>query len=339
MLVNCKASTFFYSLLLFYIASTTTTITLSVQVQAFVTSTDSSHIYQLYSAIPESAENVEHAPSESIDVGSSDGGKEQDSVLNDRWKNAKERIIKKYVQLDYENKRKKEGSVVKKRRMMDFYKELQEVNKHASKISRPMSLYSGKRILLSSLHAGQGPVNGTVISLTNFGAYIDIGTECDGLLHVGQITREFFVEHPRQVLHPGESVNVWIARSSPELKKLQLTMLSPDVKDPNDEDDEDERIPLSELETNDELWGKIKRITSYGAYVELGTEADGWLHFMDHPKFKFGKLPNEFMKLGDRIRCWVVNVDTDRERLKLTANRPQDLPGPDPRRELRLKSP
>ena len=173
-------------------------------------------------------------------------------------------------------------------------------------------------------------VEGTVISLTNFGAYVDIGTECDGLLHVSQITRDFFVEHPRQVLTPGDAVTVTIRSVNPEKKKLQLTMLPKEWWQPDDEDDEEERIPLQDIDVDDELWGEIKRVTDYGAYVEVGAVVDGFLHFMDHPGF--GSSPgaplSDFMRTGDRVRVWVADVDMDKRRIKLTANRPAHLPGP-----------
>lgn len=256
---------------------------------------------------------------------------------NPRWKNlspsVKNLIIKEAQEKAIRNKKKREPSSEKKQRMMMFYKKLQLKSKRASQTTRPLPTNSPDRTPLSLLQPGQ-LLNGTVISLTSFGAYVDVGSECDGLLHVSQITREEFVEHPRQVLRPGDEIDVWMVKCSPELKKMQLTMLPASLNDENDEDDDedDERIQLSDLAINDELWGKITRVTSYGAYVELGTEAKGWLHFMDHPDFVIGMKPAEFMTVGDRIRCWVVNVEVDRQRLKITANRPDNLPGP--RREI-----
>jgi transcriptional accessory protein Tex/SPT6 len=97
-----------------------------------------------------------------------------------------------------------------------------------------------------------------------------------------------------------------------------------------EEDDDDERIPLEDLAVDDELWGEIKRVTAFGSYVELGAKVDGFLHFMDHPEFGQvpGMKPSSFMKVKDRIRCWVADIDLEKGRIKLTANRPPSLPGP-----------
>jgi len=230
------------------------------------------------------------------------------------------------------------------------YKDAQRRNKRASRVSRPFPTNSVYRTKLSDLvvdsdsneDIDQEVYNGTVISLTDFGAYVDIGSECDGLLHVSQITREEFIEHPRQVLSPGMEVDVRILRCSPELKKMHLTMLPKEVVQSESRDKSEgeagERIALQNLDLDDELWGEIRRVTAYGAYVEVGAVVDGWLHFMDHPLFGNvkGARPGEYMEVGQRIRCWVSGVDIDMKRLKLTANRPEDLPGP--RRELRKRT-
>ena len=232
---------------------------------------------------------------------------------------------------------------------------------------------------------------GRVISLTNFRAYVDVNSEVDGLLHVNQITRDEFVEHPRAYLSPVNDVEVRVVRLDSESKKLQLTMLPENILEEENvlnkhevNEDEDDRIQLDEIEVDDELWGEIRRVTDYGAYVEIGTFVErmgenertkvrsfvatnpsrsefskpryvvisffasisfiphipqgavcrGFLHFMDHPVFGEvkGSHPREYMRVGDRVRVWVMDVERTQKRIKLTANRPAGLPGP--RREV-----
>ena len=225
--------------------------------------------------------------------------------------------------------------------MMMYYKKAQLKRKRNSRIKRPLALNSQERTPLSDLEPNMILTNGTVISLTDFGAYIDVGTECDGLLHISQISRSDsikFVAHPRQVFTPGDTVeNIYVYRVSSDLKKLQLSMLPPDERgiqynDDNEEDDDDdlERIPLDDIAVDDELWGEIKRVTNFGAYIELGAEVDGFLHFMDHPMFGVeefkGAPPSAYMEAGQRVRVWASNVDMEKSRIKLTAIRPPTLP-------------
>jgi small subunit ribosomal protein S1 len=216
------------------------------------------------------------------------------------------------------------------------FKKLQQEKKLSSRVERPLAF--DERTPLAALLPGM-ELTGLVISLTKFGAYVDVGTETDGLLHVSQITRDFFVEHPRQVLTPGEEVLVKVRSTNPSIKKLHLTMLNAEdlneerqSKMEDEEEQAEERIELSELQADDELWGLLKRVTDFGAYVEVGAEVDGFLHFMDHPSWEVGMQPSEFMTRGDRVRVWVADVNTEQRRMKLTANRPGHLPGP--RREF-----
>jgi small subunit ribosomal protein S1 len=215
--------------------------------------------------------------------------------------------------------------------MMMFMKKKKQDRKNDARVQRPLSFTD--RTPLSALIPGM-ETTGIVISLTSFGAYVDVGTECDGLLHVSQISSDVFVEHPKQVLSPGDEVTVRVRSTSPELKKLQLTMLSKEVLEAEKEDNIEDRIPLDQIQADDELWGELKRVTDYGAYVEVGAVVNGWLHFMDHPAFGWskGSHPSEFMSVGDRVRVWVSDVDPELQRIKLTANRPEQLVGP--RREI-----
>ena len=95
---------------------------------------------------------------------------------------------------------------------------------------------------------------------------------------MNQITRDEFVEHPRAYLSPVNDVEVRVVRLDSESKKLQLTMLPENILEEENvlnkhevNEDEDDRIQLDEIEVDDELWGEIRRVTDYGAYVEIGT--------------------------------------------------------------------
>jgi small subunit ribosomal protein S1 len=209
--------------------------------------------------------------------------------------------------------------------MLMQFKKLQQEKKRASRVERPLAF--DERAPLSAFFPGM-EVTGVVISLTNFGAYIDVGTECDGLLHISQITRDAFIEHPRQAFTPGDEVTVKVRSVSPELKKMHLTMLTVDEGGLDDKADDGERISLSEIEQDDELWGVLKRVTDFGAYVEVGAEVDGFLHFMDHPSWDEGAHPSKFMEAGQRVRVWVSDRNLEQRRIKLTGNRPTHLPGP-----------
>mmetsp|Transcript_28918 Transcript_28918/g.61603 ORF Transcript_28918/g.61603 Transcript_28918/m.61603 type:complete len:357 (+) Transcript_28918:34-1104(+) len=252
----------------------------------------------------------------------------------------KERIVKEAQDRAIRNKKRREPAAEKKKRLYDQYREMNQQSKRDKHVRRNLAPNSKERTMLSDITPGD-TMPGQVISITRFGAYVDIGSEVDGLLHVSQITRDEFVTHPRQFFSPGDEVEVRVVRLDSEMKKLQLTMLPEEVLEEENVmnkheviEEEDDRIQLDEVEVDDELWGEIRRVTDYGAYVELGATVRGFLHFMDHPMFGevAGSHPKEFMSVGDRVRIWVLDVDETQKRIKLTANRPSGLPGP--RREI-----
>ena len=211
--------------------------------------------------------------------------------------------------------------------IMMFMKSKEREKKRASRVERPLPF--DMRTPLSALVVGS-KMRGTVISLTNFGAYIDVGTECDGLLHISQISDTTFIQHPREVFTPGDEIEVTVKSTNPERKKLHLTLLEERELNEIEQIDDDERIPLEEVNVEDELWGIIQRVTDYGSYIELGTEVKGFLHFMDHPYFGEvpGAHPSTYMEVGQRVRVWVADVDLELRRIKVTAKRPRNLPGP-----------
>lgn len=263
---------------------------------------------------------------------------EEDSVNSartrrSRWEQLdpkyRQYLIQKGQERAIANKKKNAPSQDKKRQLLMFVKKQQRQKKRLSKIQRPLSVGSHERTPLEDVEIGSER-DGTVISLTPFGAYVDVGSTCDGLLHVSQLSTEVFVEHPRQILSPGDQVVVRVRSTNAQLNKMHLTMLPLEALEEEQKDAEsaDERIDLEEIQIDDELWGQVKRVTDYGAYVEVGAAVDGWLHFMDHPSWDGKMHPSEFMTRGQRVRVWVSDVDRTQKRLKLTAHRPSHLPGP-----------
>lgn len=208
-----------------------------------------------------------------------------------------------------------------------YVKNAQREKKRLARVERPIPF--DMRTPLPALVPGS-KMRGTVISLTNFGAYVDIGTECDGLLHISQMSKTNFIQHPREIMSPGDEIEVVIGSVNPTRKKLHLSLFE-EVEVPEEERiEDDDRIPLDDVNVEDEMWGIIKRVTDFGGYIELGAEVQGFLHFMDHPYFGEvpGAHPSTYMEAGQRVRVWVADVDRELNRIKLTAKRPRDLPGP-----------
>ena len=163
-----------------------------------------------------------------------------------------------------------------------------------------------KQQLLSSLQAGQ-VLEGTVQRITDFGAFVDIGG-MDGLVHISQLSHQH-VEKTSDVVEEGQ--------------KVQVKVLSVDQ--------ENERISLSIKETLPGPWANIaektpkgsildetvKRIVSYGAFVEVLPGVEGLVHISQISHKHIG-TPNEVLSEGDHIKVKVLDVNETEQRLSLS---------------------
>ncbi len=163
-----------------------------------------------------------------------------------------------------------------------------------------------KKQLLSSLKAGQ-VLEGTVQRITDFGAFVDIGG-IDGLVHISQLSYQH-VEKPSDVVEEGQ--------------KVQVKVLSVDQ--------DNERISLSIKETLPGPWtniaekapkgavldGQIKRIVSYGAFVEVFPGVEGLVHISQISHKHIGS-PHEVLSDGEKIQVKVLDVNETDQRLSLS---------------------
>uniref|UniRef100_A0A7S1BMA4 S1 motif domain-containing protein n=1 Tax=Corethron hystrix TaxID=216773 RepID=A0A7S1BMA4_9STRA len=227
-----------------------------------------------------------------------------------------------------ESKRRREPASVKKRRLLLQYKQSAAATKRAAYIERAVP--REEQFPLESLSRGDAvnaERNATVISLTPFGAYVDIGCEIDGLLHVRDMSASDFISHPRELFTSGDKVDLDLLVKYVDPAGRRLAFSAVPLEDESAEEEED-RIRVEDVHLHDELWGEIAKVTAYGAFVEIGTEVEGFLHFMDHPDHPLyrGEPPRTFMAVGERVRVWAADVDVERNRIKLTAVRPTALP-------------
>jgi len=167
-------------------------------------------------------------------------------------------------------------------------------------------------------------IEGQVISVVDFGAFVDIGCEKDVLLHIKDMSSSTFISHPRELLSPNDTIKVYVKYAQDG--KVGLSLIEGAVQ--KEEEEEDDNIQIADLELGDELWGVCSRVTNFGFFIDVGTTRPAFLHFMDHSDFPVmeGKTPREYGMEGKRIRGWVKDLDEEMGRVGLTGNRPEDLP-------------
>lgn len=171
-----------------------------------------------------------------------------------------------------------------------------------------------KKETLSKLVAGD-IVEGKVARLTNFGAFIDLGG-VDGLVHVSEIAFER-VDKPSDVLKVGQDVKVKVLSVDPEKERVSLS-----IKQtlPQPWDDIDQKVAEGDV-----LDGTVKRLTSFGAFVEVFPGVEGLVH-ISQISHKHIATPNEVLTSGEKVKVKVLSVNAADHRLALSIKALQEKP-------------
>lgn len=150
---------------------------------------------------------------------------------------------------------------------------------------------------------------GKVVRLEKFGAFVDIGAETDGLVHISEMGTGR-TGKPSDVVSEGDVVSVWIKEVDRKSKRISLTMQEPPAVD------------IRSLKPNTTLTGKVVRLESFGAFVNIGAGRDGMIHVTEMGHGYVGS-PSDILSVGDDVQVRVVEVDSQRGRISLSM---KDLP-------------
>ncbi|MCM3586486.1 30S ribosomal protein S1 [Mesobacillus maritimus] len=174
-----------------------------------------------------------------------------------------------------------------------------------------------KQSLLESLEAGQ-VLEGTVQRITDFGAFVDIGG-VDGLVHISQLSHEH-VEKPSDVVQEGQKVQVKILSVDTDNERISLS-----IKDtlPGPWSDIEEKAPKGST-----LEGIVKRLVSYGAFVEVFPGVEGLVHISQISHRHIG-TPHEVLEEGQQVKVKVLDVNKKDERLSLSMKEFEEKEVPD----------
>jgi len=189
--------------------------------------------------------------------------------------------------------------------------------------AKPARAPKGNKTPLEELEAG-AEVEGTIRSVMNYGAFVDIGAATDGLLHVSEISNEF-VKDATEKLTAGEKVTCRIKAVNIEKQQLALT-----CKDPNAPSSAPRkaRPDLSEYEGADEkafVGGKVNSITDFGAFVTLKEGVDGLVHISQIQEGGV-KSVGDVLAIGQEVQVRVVQVDAAKRRIGLSMKPWSDKP-------------
>jgi small subunit ribosomal protein S1 len=161
-------------------------------------------------------------------------------------------------------------------------------------------------------------VTGRVVSLTDYGAFVELQEGIEGLIHVSEMSWTRKVRHPSKVVSVGENVEAVVLDIKPDARRISLGMKQ---AAPNPWDVIAEKYPVGTT-----IEGKIKNITDFGIFIGIDEGIDGLVHISDLSWTKRIKHPSEFYKKGDTVQAIVLDIEKDNERFSLGIKQLQEDP-------------
>ena len=153
-------------------------------------------------------------------------------------------------------------------------------------------------------------VHGKVVSITDYGAFIELDSGIEGLIHVSEMSWTQHVKHPSKILSVGQEVEAVVLKVEEDAERISLGMKQLET-DPWDSIE-------SELPPGARVVGEIRNLASFGAFVEIKEGVDGLIHVSDMSWTKKITHPNELVKKGDKVECVVLAVDCEKRRISLS---------------------
>jgi small subunit ribosomal protein S1 len=152
-------------------------------------------------------------------------------------------------------------------------------------------------------------VTGKVVSLTDYGAFIELEPGVEGLIHVSEMSWSKRVKHPSKILNVGDNVEAMVLGVDPTARRISLGLKQVAA---NPWEELAEKYPVGT-----KITGRVRNLTEFGAFVEVEEGIDGLIHISDMSWSKRLKHPSEVLKKGDKVEAMVLNIDAENQRLSL----------------------
>ncbi len=153
-------------------------------------------------------------------------------------------------------------------------------------------------------------LTGKVVKTTLAGAIVDVGQAVPGIVHISQLQTEP-VKRVEDVVQVGQEIKVWVRKAKAD--RIELTMIEP------------LGLEWRELKPETVIKGKVVRLETYGAFVEIGAERPGLVHISEMAH-GYVKTPQEVVKEGDEVDVMVLEVDRKKKQIRLSMKATQPKP-------------
>ena len=152
-------------------------------------------------------------------------------------------------------------------------------------------------------------VHGRVISVTDYGAFVELEQGIEGLVHVSEMTWSKRTKHPSKLVNVNDQVDCVVLSVNPGERRISLGMRQLAA---NPWDTLVEKYPVGAT-----VEGRVRNLTDFGAFIEIEEGIDGLVHVSNLSWTKRVKHPSEVLKKGDRVKAVVLAIDSDKRRLSL----------------------
>ncbi|NUQ45518.1 MAG: 30S ribosomal protein S1 [Phycisphaerae bacterium] len=152
-------------------------------------------------------------------------------------------------------------------------------------------------------------LSGEIVNLVNYGAFVRLEAGVEGLVHVSEMSWTRRINHPSEIVNVGDKIDVIVLEINKDKQEISLGMKQTEV---NPWLRVAEKYPPNTVVT-----GKVRNLTNYGAFVEIEEGIDGLLHVSDLSWTKKVSHPSEILKKGEEMKCVVLQVDQEKQRISL----------------------
>ena len=152
-------------------------------------------------------------------------------------------------------------------------------------------------------------VKGRVISVTDYGAFVELEQGIEGLVHVSEMTWSKRMKHPSKLVNVNDEVECVVLNVNPTERRISLGMRQ---LAPNPWDSLIDKFPVGAT-----VEGRVRNLTDFGAFIEIEEGIDGLVHVSNLSWTKRVKHPSEVLKKGDRVKAVVLAIDSEKRRLSL----------------------
>ncbi len=163
-------------------------------------------------------------------------------------------------------------------------------------------------------------VKGKVVSITDYGAFVELEKGIEGLVHISEMSWTRHVRHPSKVVAIGDQIEAVILKIDKENEKISLGLKQ---TEPDPWLTLDQRFPIGTR-----LSGKVRNLTNFGAFVEIEEGIDGLVHISDMSWTRRVVHPSEVLKKGDKVDVVVLSIDKDARRISLGLKQVSEDPWP-----------